>query len=240
MPHPTDPTTRIPSALRARWSDLPRLSGLAARRLGPPPLHPCTRPTAWGMWLFALTLHQAGGGLLAYGSATATVTGPRITWPRRTAQAALFLTGCTLLGCWLNLLWTLPALTAAHLPGASPLAYLTAAIATAPLPLETANLMLHARHRRAVRDTVRHLRHHHGRWWEAANLAADESDPVSAGRLIHACLAHADTARVGLVAAPATAGLHRTYRRLGFQPGPLDPRVLIRHPRPGHPPAASR
>ncbi|MET8680959.1 UTRA domain-containing protein [Streptomyces sp. NPDC004647] len=228
---PAPAVPQVPPALRARWQDLPRLASLALRRLGPPPLNLCTWPTAWVLWLFALSFQQAGGGLLAYGSAMATVTGPRTSWARRVGQAAVFLLGVTLMGGWLSLVLVLPALTAPVLGGAVPFAYLIVGIAVAPLFIETVNMVLHARCLTSARTTARHLRRQGGLWWEAGTLLSPESDAVSAGRLVRACLSHADTARVGLVAVPATPALCRAYRRMGFESGPLDPRVLIRHPR---------
>ncbi|MGP3953476.1 hypothetical protein [Streptomyces sp. 7N604] len=221
---------QIPAHLHAHWRHLPRLAALALRRLGPRPVHPLTRPAAGWLWLFGLAVMHAGGRLLGYGSATLSVTGPRMSWPRRTAYTAVFLLGTAVTSLWL---W-LPLEAAAyavthHIPPA--IAYGIALAAIAPLLLETGNVLLRGRAAVPAAITVHHLRKTGSTWWEAGTLLAHEDDQLSAGRLVRAALACADAQQVGLVVVPGSAETHRAYVRRGFIPGPLNPRVLIRHPR---------
>ncbi|MCX4826946.1 hypothetical protein OG883_45755 [Streptomyces sp. NBC_01142] len=220
----------IPAPLRPRWRQLPRLAALAQRRLGPPPIHPCTRPAACWLWLLALAVMHAGGRVLAHGTATVSVTGPRMPWPRRAAYAGVLLLGIAVLVAWLWL--PLQAAAWAVALGAWPLAAYGIAIAVMfSVPAETGNMLLRARTIVPVTTTVHYLRNSTGgTWWEAGSLVAREDDPVSAGRLVHHALHLADTHEAGLVVVPNSPAAHRAYLRRGFTPGPLNPRILIRPP----------
>ncbi|MFE8940987.1 hypothetical protein ACFYNX_26320 [Streptomyces sp. NPDC007872] len=222
----------LPDHLRPRWRDLPRLAALLQRRLGPPPLHPLTRPAACWLWLLTLATQHAAGRLLAHGSATVCVTGPRIPFTRRAARAAVLTASFAIHFAWIWLpleaaTWTLQSnfwpLTTAVLGFGIPLSLL----------VETGNLLRHTRALTSLTTTLKHLRTHTGHlWWEAGNLAAHDDDPVSGGRLVHQALRVADTHQAGLVVVASSPATHRAYLRRGFTPGPLNPRVLIRPPRP--------
>ncbi|MGX1886794.1 hypothetical protein [Streptomyces sp. NPDC055287] len=220
----------IPDHLRPRWGQLPRLAALAQRRMGPTPIHPCTRPAARGLWLLALAAMHAGGRVLAHGTATVSVTGPRMPWPRRAAYAGVLLLGMTVLVTWIWLPLQAAAWAVAH--GTWLLvAYGIAFAAMSPMLAETANMLLQARAIVPMTTTVHHLRSTTGgTWWEAGTLVAEEDDPISAGRLVHSALLLADTHQAGLVVLPNSRLTHRAYTRRGFTPGPLNPRILIRPP----------
>lgn len=230
-----NPQLNLPGHLRPRWQDLPRLASLVQRRLGPAPLHPLTRPAACWLWLLTLAVMHAGGRLLAHGSATVSVTGPRQSWPRRAAHAAVLTAGLAAHIAWIWLpleaaAWSLESRT-------WPLATTVLAFGlTLSLLVETGNLLQHTRTLTSPAATIRHLRTHTAdTWWEAGNLVAHEDDPLSAGRLVHQALRLADTHQAGLVAAATSPAVHRAYLRLGFTPGPLNPRILIRPPHPPRP-----
>lgn len=222
----------LPSHLRPRWRHLPRLAALSQRRLGPAPLHPLTRPAAYWLWLLALAVMHAGGRVLAHGNATVSVTGPRMSWPRRAAYAAVLTLGIAAHVAWI---W-LPLEVAAWAEDQAAwqlTALMLAFPLTLSLPLEIVNMLRRARTLTPVTTTIRHLRARTGgTWWEAGNLVAHENDPVSAGRLVHQALRLADAHQAGLVAVASTPHAHRAYLRRGFTPGPLNPRILIRRPHP--------
>ncbi|MEU6071907.1 hypothetical protein ABZ864_47690 [Streptomyces sp. NPDC047082] len=216
----------VPGHLRPRWRDLPGLAALAQRRLGPPALTPLTRPAACWLWLAALTVIHAGGRVLAHAGATVSVTGPRMTWPRRAAYTAALATAGTVSALWI---W-LPFEAAAHIrwPLAAGLIACAPAIA---LLCETGNMLLRGRAAVPATTTVHYLRRHHGgTWWEAGSLVAPEDNPLAAGRLVHQALHLADAHAAGLVVVPNSPATHRAYLRRGFTHGPLSPRVLIRPP----------
>lgn len=171
---------------------------------------------------------HAGGRVLAHGPATVSVTGPRLTWPRRAAYGTVLLLGATGSGLWLWL--PLHAATHATAAGVPPLmAYGPALAVTFPLLGETGSMLAWTR-ATASPVTVRHLRSQGGIWWEAGTFVTHEEDPISAGRLVRAALVLADHHHAGLVVVPIGPAMHRAYTRRGFSPGPLHPGVLIRHP----------
>ncbi|MEV6680718.1 hypothetical protein AB0N09_28210 [Streptomyces erythrochromogenes] len=222
------PPSRLPDHLLAPWASLPRRAVLAHRRLGPPALHATTRPAAWCLWLLALSVMRAQGRVLAHGSATLTLGGPCTPWPRRIATLGV------------GALAVAAAMTAMTLPGAAAIAahtvlpmpfwllYLLAFAPTAVLATEALRMIWHARRALPAARALRALRADGSTWWEAATLVVDEHEPLSAGRLVGAALAHADSHRIGIAAIPATPAVQRAYQRRGFRPWPGDPRILYR------------
>ncbi|MFE7779439.1 hypothetical protein ACFU5O_37405 [Streptomyces sp. NPDC057445] len=222
----------IPAHLRPPWRHLPGLAALGQRRLGPPALHPLTRPAALGLWLFALAVMHAGARLLGHKSAMLSVTGPRTCRPRRAACAAVFLLGTAAAVAWLWLPLQAADYAVAHHHLPPLVAYGAALTAVLALICEVGNMLLHGRAVFPASITVRRLRATGGTWWEAGTFAAQDNDPVSAGRLLHTALALADTHHIGLVAVPNSPATQRAYIRRGFRPGPVHPGVLVRTPQP--------
>lgn len=176
----------------------------------------------------SLAVMRAGGRLLAHGTATLTVTGPRPTWAHRAATGAV----CVVVGTLTALVMVLPGVAAACAPLPIP-AWAVGLVALAPavaLVAETVNILWHGRRAVTAAVALRALRADGTIWWEAATLVAHEEEPLSAGRLVSQALALADARRVGLVAVPATAQIRRAYQRRGFVPWPPDSRILHRPP----------
>lgn len=218
-----------PRELYAPWRTLSARAVLAHRRLGPPALYPVTRPAAsWYLWLLALSVMRAQGGVLAHDSATLTLGGLRTPWPRRAATLGV------------GTLAAAAALTAMALPSAAALSvndvlplplwllYLLAFAPAAALVTEALRMIWHARSAFPAARVLRALRADGSTWWEAATLVVDEREPLSAGRLVGAALAHADHHRIGIVVVSANPMVQRAYQRRGFRPWPGDPRILYR------------
>ncbi|MFJ5954054.1 hypothetical protein [Streptomyces noursei] len=187
-------------------------------------------------WLVALLWQHAGGRLLSYGTAVASVRGPGVRLRNHLAQLGVFtalLAGLVLVLLVANAAGE-RAVAAVGVRGwpVAGAGYAAMAVCLAPLVQALLGLVRHSGNAWSV-TAVRRARARDvgGVWWEVGDLAAAEGDPISAGRLVRNALRYADTHGVGLVAAARTAQLARAYRRLGFTPDPARPLVLIRPPR---------
>lgn len=183
------------------------------------------------MWMMLLFVWQSSGRLLSHGSAVLTVSGPRLSWPRRFAFGAAFLPFSLLLALLaLGLDPVLaPVAAACGVPGG--LADHAGMFLLGLLIL--ANLIrggLRMGPSLAVtRCRIARCRTG-GIWWEVGQFAAAEGDSLSAGRLVRLALSHADAQGIGLVAAARNEQLARAYRRRGFLPDPQYPPALVRKP----------
>lgn len=165
----------LPGHLRPRWRDLPRLAALLQRRLGPTPLHPLTRPAACWLRLLTLATQRAAGRLLALGTATVSVTGPRIPWTRRAAYTAVLTAGLTAHLAWIWLPLQIAAWALKSHTWPLTIAVLGSGI-TLSLLVEAGNLLQHTRALTSVAATLRHLRAHTGgTWWRTARAQEEEA-----------------------------------------------------------------
>ncbi|MFJ8677312.1 hypothetical protein [Streptomyces sp. NPDC093589] len=216
---------------------MPAFARLLQRRLGAPAAGPAARVVGAGVWLFALLCQHAGGRVLSYGAAVASVQGPHVPLRRRLAQLAVF----TALAAGLGLL-----LVVADAAGERVVAGLgvrgwpvgvaggaAAALVLAPLVWAVVGLARTSGNGAWAVTAARRARGRGagGIWWSVGDLAAAEGDPVSAGRLAHHALRYADAHGVGLVAAARTPELARAYRCRGFTADPDHPPALVRPPR---------
>lgn len=226
------PTVPVPRPLRARWRELPAYARLLQRRMSSPSRISALRAADTTMWLVTLAVIHAGGRLLSHGTAVLSVRGSRVTWPQRTAQALILLlsmAGLALTWFTAFLLGGLIALLAGWPPG--PFEAAAMVLVMSPFALTLARAIPRNDNALAAARARRTRKRQGGQWWEISHLAAAESDPVSAGRLVHDALAFADKAGIGAVAAARDVRLERAYQRLGFMPDRQHPSVLVRPPR---------
>lgn len=225
------PEPPLPVGLRARWRDVPRHARLLRQRLSPRALTPGSYTIELMMWVVALSCWQGAGLLLSRGTAVLTVLGPRVGWRRNLVSVGAGLAVVASMGLFAAAVVIAITLVVAVCGGPAVLVgNILLTILGALLVVEIGRSLPHVPAASAVSRSRRAHEREGGLWWEAGALAAAADDPVSAGRLVHEALRHADAHGIGLVAAARTPALARAYQQRGFVPDPDFPPALIRRP----------
>ncbi|MFI6689077.1 hypothetical protein [Streptomyces sp. NPDC050485] len=227
------PVPSLPPGLRARWRDVPRHARLLQHRLSARALTPASPAVEMMLWVTALSCWQGAGLLLSRGTAVLTVLGPRVGWRRRLAGGCAFLAVVASMGLFAGGVVIVISMVVAVFGGPAVLVgYVLLGTICVLLAVEVVRSLPRVPAASAVSRSRRAHERQGGVWWEAGALAAAAEDPVSAGRLVHEALRHADAHSIGLVAAARTPDLASAYQRLGFVPDPDFPPALIRRPSP--------
>ncbi|MFD9630344.1 hypothetical protein [Streptomyces violascens] len=159
--------------------------------------------------------------------------GPRVGWRRMLVGGCAFLAVVASMALFAGVVVIVITLVVAVCGGpAVVVGYVLLGVFCALLVVEVVRSLPRVPAASAVSRSRRAHEREGGVWWEAGALAAAAGDPVSAGRLVHEALRHADAHGIGLVAAARTPDLARTYQQLGFVPDPGFPPALIRRPSP--------